>query len=121
MRTEIKKYIETELTEEYLKMEAINRFYEYFDEEDLGDKEQLDVIMEYQSEEIPLDIIDETTKHIEKEFQFDLFKIPKLNGTEEILLLIKEKIKVVYPFYDSFHDEQKEKWAEIERLKDALK
>jgi len=95
MKKEIKNTIDEFLTLEHLKLEAINKFHEFFDEEDIeGNEEFLDVIIRYEAEEIPNAIIMDLGNILMDEFKIEPYCGTQLSKeeNEEITKYIKEKI-----------------------------
>ena len=57
-----------------MREELVNRYYEYFDDDDIeGDEEYIDVLDKYQSEEIPGDYLQETTDAIKESTGIDIY------------------------------------------------
>ena len=69
MDSKVKKLIEEVLNPDILLQETYNRFYDYYDEEDLEEYEEepIKVILAYEGEEIPLDITQDCLTTLKKE------------------------------------------------------
>ena len=107
MKTEIKESIDKFLTPERLKYEAMVNFDNYFEEDDIEEGEEfVDVIIKYESEEIPNDIVNDMGKILMDEFEIEPYCGNQLSKeeNEEITKYIQEKIRVVYPFFGKFHE-----------------
>lgn len=120
MNNEIQELIDNFLTVNHLQIEAMERFHEYFDDDDMeGAEEYLDVIIRYESEEIPYDIISEMGKMLMEDFGIEPYCGNQLSEekNKEITNYIKEKIRVVFPFYGKYHDMEQER---LKRQKDLF-
>ena len=117
MREDIKKFIEEYLTPEYLRDAAENKYWEYFEAEDMeGDETTLDVLIRYEAEEVPLDIIQELVQELEEKFQYDLYPITHTEETDQTQKFIKEKLRVVFPYHDKFADFMKQRQDDFQNL-----
>ncbi len=113
MNEEIKKIIDEKLTEDYLTEEATNRFYDYLDDEDLEeDESHLDCILRYGAEEIPYDLIQEVYLNIKQKTGIDIYE----SRLDDVQNYIKEKIRVVYPFFGAFQDAMMKRLDDIGKL-----
>lgn len=120
MKAKVKKYLEDYLNTEYLLMEAINKFTEYYDDEDIEKYgNEIDVVLAYEGEEIPGDIDSNCTEDLKRDLKIDLYKNVLIKPEDqEILDFIKEKIRVVYPFYNVWHDNRMKQLKDQQDLMD---
>lgn len=117
MKEEIQKIIDQHLNPSRLEIEVANRFYDYFDEEDLQDGEtELECINRYGSEEIPTDLINEIYDDLKENVEFDLFPPTETEETKEVNDYIKQKLRVVFTEYGKYEDFLKDRRNEINKL-----
>ena len=75
MKAKVQKYLEDYLNPEFLLMEAINKFPEYYDEEDIEKYgNEIDVVLAYEGEEIPCDIDSNCTEDLKRDLKIDIYK-----------------------------------------------
>lgn len=121
MKDNIKQVIDEHLDPQRLELEAVNRFYDYFDNDDLKDGEsELDCINRYGSEEIPTDLIQELYTELKQGHEFDLYPTIETEETEEAILYIREKLRVVFTEHHKYDDFLRDRYNEIDELMKGL-